>query len=192
MDTRDIEKALRGRLGPYIHYKGIFNSDNLPFIPYNSKPVIFISNTLASTADISTVGHWVSFYTSFYPVKRLFFYDSYGLSPHLYSRHFSKYIRTHYNSSNIYYFDRQLQPNTSQKCGLYVVNFIHYVSYYKLDKFISYYNIKFTSRNLRQNDALVTSYYFKHLSNARTCTFWKPSGKFKRAITYAECVKYKR
>ena len=79
-----------------------------------------------------------------------------------------------------------------KKCGLYVVNFIHYVSYYKLDKFISYYNIKFTSRNLRQNDALVTSYYFKHLSNARTCTFWKPSGKFKRAITYAECVKYKR
>ena len=192
MDARDIEKSLRGHIGPYIHYKGVFTSDNLPHISYNSKPIIFISNTLSSDSDISTVGHWVCFYLSFYPVKKLVFYDSYGLSPHFYSEHFSKYIHKQCRSSDTYYFDKHLQPNTSQKCGLYVINFIHYVSHNHLEKFMSYYNSKFNSHNLKQNDVLVTHYYFKYLSKVKSCTFWKRSRSFKRAITYAECIKYSR
>ena len=86
MDTREIERALRGHIGPYVYYKGVFTSDNLPYITYNSKPIVFISNTLSSNTSISTVGHWVCFYISFYPVKKLIFYDSYGLLPHFYTQ----------------------------------------------------------------------------------------------------------
>ena len=73
MDTQEIERALRRRVGPHIHYKGVFTSDHLPCILYNSKPITFIANTLPSYSDISTVGHWVCFYISFYPVKKISF-----------------------------------------------------------------------------------------------------------------------
>ena len=137
MDTREIETALKGRIGPHIHYKGIYTCDHLPIITYNSKPIIFIANTLSSTSPVTKVGHWVAFYISFNPIRKLVFYDSYGLSPYLYTFHFSKYIHQHYNAFDFYYFNVQLQPDTSYKCGLYVINLVHYTSQYGLEKYIS-------------------------------------------------------
>ena len=39
MDIIEIESALRGRLGPYISYKGVFSSDGLLYIKYSLKPI---------------------------------------------------------------------------------------------------------------------------------------------------------
>ena len=137
MDTRELQRALRGRLGPFIRYEGIYTSDNLPYIVSSSKPVIFIANTLKSTSPISTVGHWVCFYIEFQPKKRLVFFDSFGLLPGLYSEGFSDYVEKKYSSFNVYDFGVQLQPDISQKCGLYVLYFIRYISYYGIDAFTS-------------------------------------------------------
>ena len=187
MDTRELETALKGRIGPLIHFKGIFTSDILPYIKYNSKPIIFISNTLSSTSHISIVGHWVCFYIEFFPKKRLVFFDSYGLLPSIYSQYFSEYIEKKYSKFSIYDFGKQLQPNVSQKCGLYVLLFTHYVSHYGVDRFISMFKTLFSIKYLKKNDILVTRYYFKYLSKVNSCYSWK-NGK-RRAITFKECKK---
>ena len=185
MDASEIERALRGRIGSLIYYKGIYTSDNLPFIEHSSKPVIFIANTLESTVDISIVGHWVCFYIEFEPKKRIVFYDSFGLKPCIYSSYFSEYIEEKYPGFPIYDFGLQLQPDNSQKCGLYVIHFIHYVSIKGLDKFTSYAKTIFSSQKLFHNDKYVTRYYLKYLSKLNSCSYWKIGRK--RAITYKEC-----
>lgn len=185
MDTREIESALRGKIGGLINYKGIYTSDKLPYIHYSSKPIIFIANTLESTADISITGHWLAFYIEFYPKKRIIFFDSFGLNPRIYSSYFSEYFDEKYSSFPIYDFAVQLQPDNSQKCGLYVIHFIHYVSYNGIDKFISYMPTIFSSKKLENNDQYVTKYYFKHLSKVKNCSYWKTGNK--RAITFKEC-----
>ena len=189
MDTRELERSLRGRIGGLIHFWGIYTSDNMPVVQYNSKPIIFIANTLHSNTEVTAVGHWVCFYIEFLPVKRVIFYDSYGLLPSFYSSEFSDYINKKYKDFNTYHFGVQLQPDTSQKCGLYSLNFIHYVSHYGINNFISLFKNVFNPRRLNQNDSYITRYYFKHLSKFKSCSYWK-SGK-KRAISYAECKKNK-
>ena len=101
MDVTEIENSLKGRLGTHIKYIGVFMSDNIPAISYNTKPIVLIANTLKSNTNINIVGHWVVLYFEFYPVKRIIFFDSYGLSPYFYNNsgfsHFlkKKYIKIH-------------------------------------------------------------------------------------------------
>ena len=173
MDTLEINKVLKGRLGHKVHYIGVFTSDSLPHISFNSKPIVYIVNSLSSKADIRRVGHWVAFYISFYPEKKVIFYDSYGLPPEFYSPHFSKFIHNQYSSFSIYEFGIQLQPNSSHKCGLYVLQFIHFVSHHGLDMFVNYYQNHFSQTRLNKNDVTTTQYYFKHLSFAKECSYWK-------------------
>ena len=78
------------------------------------------------------------------------------------------------------------------KCGLYVCMFIHYISKYGLTKFTKeiYTQLKSKSmKNLPYNDRFVTRYYFKYLAKS-PCTHWKIGSK--RAITYKECISYKK
>ena len=187
MDNREIDIAVKNRIGPFIHYKGVFSSDQLPYIPINSKPISFIANILSSKADSNIVGHWVCFYYVCKPVKYLLFFDSYGLNPMFYSNDFTHYIKKNFSNVNIHYFDRQIQPDRSQKCGLYVIMFIHYISHFGLDKFISLYNQKFSIKKLYLNDILVMRYYFKYLSKIKTCQYWRKIPGFRRAITFSEC-----
>ena len=84
MEVRELEKALKHKLGPYVEFIGIYASNRIPFISYSTKPVLLIANTLKTSADINTTGHWVAFYFEFPPKKRLIFFDSYGLPPHFY------------------------------------------------------------------------------------------------------------
>ena len=192
MDTREIESFLKGKLGPYVHYKGVFTSDNLPFITYSIKPIIIIANTLDSQVDISVVGHWVAFYMSFHPKPYLLFFDSYGQSPHFYSCHFSSWLKL-YSKFHVQEFSRQIQPEYSQKCGLYVIHFIHYTSYFGIDKYRLFFQNNFSSRKQFLNDILVTRYFFNRIMKKKNCIYWK---KYKRngnhAITYNECLLYKR
>ena len=187
MDSREIEISLRGRIGSIVHFWGVYTSDKLPYVQYNSKPIIFIANTLHSNTPVTTVGHWVCFYIEFHPLKQLIFYDSYGLLPDFYSADFSFYINKKYKDFKAYHFGVQLQPDMSQKCGLYTLNFIHYVSHYGINQFINLFKKVFKPRKLNQNDGYVTRYYFKYLSKFKSCSYWK-RGK-KRAVSYAECKK---
>ena len=184
MDVREINLALNGRLGNFILYKGVYTSDELPTNLQNSKPIIFIANTLKSTTDINIVGHWVCFYIEDRPVKRIVFFDSYGFSPDLYSRDFSSFVKKH-STYPFYNFKVQLQPNTSVKCGLYVIMFVHFVSHYGVDRYTFLYKNIFSKRDLTSNDKYVTRYYFKHLNKSRTCSAYKFGRK--RAITFKEC-----
>ena len=188
MDTHELESALKGRIGPYVEYKGVYASDQLPHFHYNTRPIVFISNTLESKTDVSTIGHWVAFYIEFAPVKRIIFFDSYGLIPDVYSTHFSDYVHKSYSTFFIQDFGRQLQPNLSHKCGLYVIHFIHFVSHYNIDKYISFFHTQFNPKKLSLNDDIVTRYYFKYLARNHNCLYWKHGSK--RAITYKECMRY--
>ena len=187
MDTRELQEGIKGKLGRRVKYVGIYTWDKLPRMFVDGyKPIVFIANTLKSSADINVVGHWVAFFverTS--PQKyKIVFFDSYGLSPKLYGNiSFSRFVK-HYESHIIYEFGRQVQPDTSLKCGLYVLLFIHYVSYFGLERFIQHYHNVFTKKHLPSNDAYVTRYYFKYLNRAK-CARWKIGSK--RAITYKEC-----
>ena len=193
MESREIENALRGRIGPYVNYKGVYTSDYLPFISYSAKPVIIIANTLSSRADISIVGHWVAFYISFYPSTYILFFDSYGLSPHLYTQHFSHWLGR-YSKYKIQEFRRQVQPDNSQKCGLYVIHFTHYTSYFGIDKYRNFFKNNFSRVKLHFNDVTVTRYYFNRIvKNNNSCSRWRKNKRSdKNAITYKECLSYKR
>ena len=98
MEVRELEKALKHKLGPYVKFIGIYASNRIPFIFYSTKPVLLIANTLKSSAVINTIGHWVAFYFEFQPIKRLFFY-SYGLPPHFYiNSGFSDFLKKYRNT----------------------------------------------------------------------------------------------
>ena len=53
MDSREIDHVLRGKLGTLVEYKGVFTADTMPRIVFNIKPIVFITNILSSTSDIS-------------------------------------------------------------------------------------------------------------------------------------------
>ena len=143
MEVRELKKALKYKLGPYVKFIGIYASDRIPFISYSTKPVLLIVNTLKSSVDINTIGHWVAFYFEFQPKKRLIFFDSYGLPPHFYiNSGFSDFLKK-YRNTPIHHFGKQLQPDNSIKCGLYVILFIHYISHFGLKQFTSYLYSRF-------------------------------------------------
>ena len=182
MDVRELESSLRFRIGSKVDYLGIFTSDKLPYIKKSNIPVMFIANTLESSSDVNIVGHWVCFYIEFSPNRRIIFYDSYGFPPHIYCDGFTEFINI-YQEHSVYDYGIQVQPDTSVKCGLYVLFFIHFVSFYGMDKFTWVFKHTFSKKDLQSNDKYVTRYYLKYLS--KSCRRWRYGSK--RAITYQEC-----
>ena len=182
MDVRELDVALRGNIGNNIIYSGVYTSDKIPYFYERwRKPVMFIVNTLKSTTDIQIIGHWVAFYIE---SSRLIFFDSYGIHPYVYGEEIEKYVNNYKRREvNCVFFNHQIQPGTSVKCGLYVLFFIHYTSHYNIDSFT---RITFSRSSLSDNDKFVTSYYFKYLNKSKSCKDWR-YGK-NRAITYEECT----
>ena len=189
MDVRELERALKFRIGTHIKYVGIHASDQLPFIQHNIKPVLFIANTLKSSANINTVGHWVVFYFEFDPIIKVIFFDSYGFSPYFYKDSGFSAFLSRYGNIPIYHFEKQIQPHMSVKCGLYVLLFVHFISHFGLNNFTRFFYARFhfVKRYLFYNDKYVTAYFFKYLSKSH-CSYWKTGNK--RAITYKECVSH--
>ena len=89
------------------------------------------------------MGHWVCFYISFFPNKYILFFDSYGLKPHIYSLEFSKWLKL-YPHFQLKEFGRQIQPDDSQKCGLYVINFIYLISHFGLPQYKLFFETQFS------------------------------------------------
>ena len=118
MDVRELEKALKDKLGLYVRFIGIYSSDRIPFIQYSAKPALLIANTLKSGIDINTIGHWVAFYFEFQPQKRVISFSSYGLPPQFYINSRCSDFLKKYDNTPIYHYGKQLQPDNSMKCGL--------------------------------------------------------------------------
>ena len=75
MEVRELEKALKYKLGLYVKFIGIYASDRIPLISYSTKPILLIAcNTLKSSANINTIGHWVAFCFEFQPKKKAIFF----------------------------------------------------------------------------------------------------------------------
>lgn len=199
MDTIELQKSLSGILGDRIRFKGIVPSD---FLPKNLKdvrrdiPLVYIVNTLTSKADVNQMGHWVVFYVEKSPIKRIVFFDSYGLDPSLYSKNFVKFIESHKKTFTFYNWSRQIQPINSVKCGLYVVYFVHTVSHNGIESTLKKMLKIFKIRNKKGNDRFVTSYFFDHLnrmSDKNDCNYWRTyKTNEKRGITFKECKKKKK
>ena len=114
MDVRELQTALKNRLGDRTRFMGVYTSDQIPFIIPSRRPITMIVNTLKSTSSINVIGHWVVFYIEFHPKKRIVFYDSYGISPHDYGiLGFSKFI-SQYKNTPLYDYGIQFQPDTSR------------------------------------------------------------------------------
>ena len=189
MDTRELETALRGSLGGLVRYWGVFSSDDVGVMKLpltRERGIIFIVNTLESTSDINNVGHWVCFHVSQSPKRQVVFFDSYGIDPEVYGRHFSSFFKIN-SSFTLYTFKRQIQPDLSYKCGLYVLFFIHSISHHGIKHTLARMKSTFSSVDLHRNDRWVVRYYFTNLRRRGTCGEWR-SG-VKRAITYSECLR---
>ena len=188
MDTGELESALKGTLGKYVNYAGVFSSDGVGKIRLQlqrDKALVFIANTLESSSDVSNIGHWVCFYIAKSPENNIIFFDSYGIPSEVYSNHFRTFFIRN-ERFKVFDFKKQIQPDLSYKCGLYVLYFIHNISHYGLKQTLIRMKSTFSEINLYQNDRIVVRYYFTYLKRRR-CSEWKIGEK--RAITYKECIK---
>ena len=188
MDTGELESALKGTLGNLVNYVGVFSSDEVAKIRLplqRDKATVLIANTLESSSDVSNIGHWVCFYIAKSPENNIIFFDSYGISPEIHTDHFNSFFIRN-KEFKVFVFKKQIQPDLSYKCGLYVLYFIHRISHYGLKQALLKMRSSFSIRSLLKNDRLVVRYYFTYLKRRR-CSEWKIGEK--RAITYRECIK---
>ena len=187
MDTREIENSLKYKLGEKIDYLGVFTSDHIINIEINkhrNKVIGFICNTLESTDSVAIMGHWVAFAIDKSPNDRIIFFDSYGFDPRLYAEGFRQFINNNRNFK-LFSFDRHYQLNTSYKCGLYSIFFIHNISLEGLHQTILKIKSNLRKGNGHKNDQFVTRYYLKNITSGN-CRQWKNKDK-KSAVTYQEC-----
>ena len=95
MDTVEIEKSLKNRLGNKLKYLGTITSDvirDLTINKYRSEVTGFISNTLQASDDSNIMGHWVAFVIDKSPKDRIIFFDSYGFDIELYGGGFENFF----------------------------------------------------------------------------------------------------
>ena len=57
-----------------------------------------------------------------------------------------------YNNTPIYHYGKQLQPDNSMKCGLYVLLFIHSISHLGLKDFTKFLYNRFTLKKKTRTD----------------------------------------
>ena len=98
--------------------------------------------------------HWLLLV--FYPSWTILYMDPLGEKPATYSAHFANWLKSlRWRVGNNLV---QIQPKGSDKCGLYILYFMYYLSRgYKFEKIMQ----KFHRTNLSLNDKLVSSFVFK-------------------------------
>ena len=185
MNANDLMLALRGKIGNKIDFTGVISSDQIKNIQIplvREKPISFISNILRG--EDKRLGHWIVFLISESPRKYIYFFDSYGLKPDLYSLDFRMFLSNN-SDFEVYTFNKKLQSSTSLVCGLYCSYFIYHISRYALNKVISIINQTFHANQSSQNDKRVYEFYVDKL-NSRPCQYWK--NREDAIITYEQCL----
>ena len=186
MDAYDLLYALRNKLGNKIDFAGVFSSDHVRefHLPLRrDKTIAFIANILRE--GDTRLGHWVAFAITKPPQNRIYFYDSYGLNPVLYTPDFKVFLKRN-SDFEIYSFNRRLQSPKSSVCGLYCAHFIYLISKYEINKAVNILRRVFPTERGRKNDQRVYEFYINYL-NTRPCLHWK--NKTRAMITYEECKK---
>ena len=187
MNSLDVWHALRGKLGNVGTFAGVLSSDKvrsfrIPLI--RERSISFIANILRS--NDRKLGHWVVFYVEASPINRIYFYDSYGLPPDIYTLDFSKFIG-HYRERgyDLYAFDKALQGDASLICGLYCAHFIYHCTRFSISKVLRIISQTFQKNKPLTNDRRVFDFYQKKL-NTKECSYWKAIDK--SLVTYRQCV----
>lgn len=183
MDNTDIKKYLEYILNNEHkkHYLGIFTIDSFNILNIKNKKkcslILFINNISKN------LGHWVTIININH---KLYFIDSYGLSPMFYN----KSINNIHNKIN-YFLNKRLQSDSTTTCGSYTVFFIHLISYcnYNLSKFADILINNFNFKNLIKNDLYIIKYISKMYPyfNKRKCNKFFCNNMF--LSNYKKCYK---
>ena len=183
MDNTDVKNYLE-----YIlknehkkHYLGIFTIDSFNILNIKNKKkcslILFINNISKN------LGHWVTIININH---KLYFIDSYGLSPMFYNKN----INNTHNKIN-YFLNKRLQSDSTTTCGSYAVFFIHLISYcnYNLSKFTDILINNFNFKNLIKNDLYIIKYISKMYPyfNKKKCNKFFCNNMF--LSNYKKCYK---
>jgi len=150
MNTKQLESILEADKATRTQFQGVYASDLLP-TQVESYPSGYIANVDPSNKDGS---HWVAFY--FTNDGKAEFWDSYGQSPHLYSKNFVNFLEINSNEWSMNH--NVLQSLDSSVCGEYCVYYlIHRCRDFSLQTIVNHF-----SNRKRINDAIVYKFVTQH------------------------------
>ena len=181
MEARHIMKVLEGKIRPNVIFLGCLSADEVGRIKLSDLPrhksVVFIANILSNDSP-NTMGHWTAFHIL---DNSIYFFDSFALSPKLYSPYFRHFIMRHVHY-NIFKLGCRLQSDNSMVCGVYCIEFVYKVSLYGIDYVKRYISKRYSSSSYTLNDAKVLQYAYR--------TFNMPKYKpvFCNTLNYKQCI----
>ena len=147
------------------------------------KDIAFVANILR--LGDKRMGHWVVFLIIKSPMKKIYFFDSYGMEPTFYSGDFDNFLKRN-REYELYTLNRKLQSDESLVCGLYASWYIYHTSRYTLSKVMQLLKKSFTSGKEKENDKAVFQFYLKKL-NRKKCSYWRNIDE--SLVTYKQCMK---
>lgn len=149
MNTLELENASKN---VFIRksFIGVFASDLLPDKPIKQLPFSLIVNTCKTTEK--GLCHWIGIFKDIRGV--LHFFDSGGNTFNNHN-HIKLFVKTQ-KPKKIWINIKQVQDQTSDRCGKFVLAFLH-AKNKKISnkKFLSLFNFK----NLKSNDQIVDKIY---------------------------------
>ena len=126
LDTSEIDARARRNRTLSTCWGGVFPADVFEKLaPVTQRPVGYVVNTDPSSRDGK---HWVCFYFPREEEHVVEFYDSYGLPPAAYSRHFSGFLarqRRHDERVVLRRSDVDAQDLLSAVCGYYALGYVY-------------------------------------------------------------------
>ena len=185
MNTSDIYYVLKGKVGSKILFRGVMAADQVNSFKIPScreKDIAFVANILR-TGD-KRMGHWVVFLITKSPMKKIYFFDSYGMDPVFYSGDFEDFLKCH-REYELYTLQGKLQSDESLICGLYASWYIYHCSRYALSKVMQILKKSLIIGKEKENDKIIFRFYLKKL-NRKKCSYWRDIDE--SLVTYKQCV----
>ena len=164
MNTADIHYVLKGKVGNKILFRGVLAADQVRSLQIpndRERDIAFVANILR--LGDKRMGHWVVFLILKSPMKKIYFFDSYGMQPTFYSSDFDDFLKRN-REYQLYILDRKLQSDESLVCGLYASWFIYHCSRYTLSKVIQILKKSFAVGKEEENDEAKFNFYLRKLN----------------------------
>lgn len=198
MNSQQIQTALRGKINnQQINFLGCFSADeivNLDVVDRKDKRgIVFIANILTKN-QLQLMGHWIVFYIA---NKCIYFFDSYGLEPRLYSKHFINFLKKN-STFTILKNTFRLQADDTLVCGVYCCVFVFLLGKLGIMKTCLFITKSFSRKNFLNNDRKVIRYAYDHFVMPQCTSTFKPNSNNnnnsninEKAWTYKLCIKKK-
>lgn len=184
MNNQQIMKALQGRLyHNNIYFLGCLPADDVAKLNLRSesdKPIVFIANVLGAS-QASKMGHWVVFYVS---DKCIYFFDTYALTPSLYSKYFRSFLNKH-KDYPVFKLAAILQSDKTLVWGVYCIQFVYLCNKIGLERTSQFLKDNYDLGNFLKNDRKVLTYAYR-MFKMPPCikTFCQSS----QGLTYKHCI----